>query len=56
VQRRHRASLAAGQIVGLGFIRHVRQLGPVTSASPADLAAAIGPTIRRHLTGDLASG
>ena len=56
VQRRYRAPLAAGQSAGLGFTRYVRQPGPVTSASPADLAAAIGPSIRRHLTGELASG
>lgn len=56
VQRRYRASLAASQIVGLGFTRYVLQLGPVTSASPADLIAAIGPTIQRYLTGDLTSG
>lgn len=56
VQRRYRASLAASQIVGLGFTRYVLQLGPVTSACPADLIAAIGPTIQRYLTGDLASG
>ncbi len=56
MQRRYRASLAASQIVGLGFTRHVLQLGPVTSASPADLIAAIGPTIQRYLTADLSSG
>jgi AcrR family transcriptional regulator len=56
VQRRYRASLAASQIVGLGFTRYVLKLGPVTSASPADLIAAIGPTIQRYLTADLTSG
>ena len=56
VQRRYRASLAASQIVGLGFTRYVLKLGPVTSASRADLIAAIGPTIQRYLTADLTSG
>ena len=56
MQRRYRVPLAAGQIAGLGFTRCALQPGPVTSASPADLVAAIGPTIQRHLTGDLASG
>ena len=35
---------------------YVLRPGPVTSASPADLIAAIGPTIQRYLTGDLTSG
>jgi AcrR family transcriptional regulator len=56
VLRQYRASLVASQIIGLGFTRYVLRLGPVTSASAAELVAAIGPTIQRYLTGDLSSG
>jgi len=44
VPRQYRASLVASQIIGLGFTRYVLRLGPVTSASAAELVAAIGPT------------
>jgi AcrR family transcriptional regulator len=54
--RRYRASLVASQVIGLAFTRYVLQLAPVTSASAAELVAAIGPTIQRYLTGDLSSG
>jgi len=56
VQRQYRAALVASQIIGLGFTRYVLRLGPVTSASAAELVTAIGPTIQRYLSGDLSSG
>jgi AcrR family transcriptional regulator len=56
VRRQYRASLVASQIIGLGFTRWVLRLEPITSASAADLAAAIGPTVQRYLTGDLTWG
>jgi hypothetical protein len=40
-------------MVGLALTRHVIQLGPITEASIADLAATVGPTLDRYLTGDI---
>lgn len=51
---RFRATLVASQVVGLGFARYVLGLEPLASASAEDLVAAIGPTMQRYLTGDLA--
>jgi hypothetical protein len=34
----------------------VLALGPVASASPDDLAATIGPTLQRYLTGEIRAG
>jgi len=48
-----RASLVASQMLGLALTRYVLQFGPVAAASPEELAAAIGPTIDRYLTGDI---
>ncbi|WP_309244376.1 TetR/AcrR family transcriptional regulator [Micromonospora parastrephiae] len=41
------------QMIGLAMMRHVIRLEPVASADPEALAAAIGPTIQRYLTGPL---
>lgn len=49
----YRASAAASQMVGLALTRHVIQLGPITEATIADLAATVGPTLDRYLTGDI---
>lgn len=48
-----RASLVASQMLGLALSRYVLRFGPVAEASPDELAAAIGPTIDRYLTGDI---
>ncbi|MGO8961668.1 MAG: TetR family transcriptional regulator [Streptosporangiaceae bacterium] len=48
-----RASLIGSQMLGLAMARYVLQFGPVAAASPEQLAAAIGPTIDRYLSGDL---
>jgi AcrR family transcriptional regulator len=50
---RFRATLAASQVVGLGFTRYLMRLEPIASASTEDLVAAIGPAVQRYLTGDL---
>lgn len=50
---RYRASLAASQMVGLAVTRYVLKLEPVASATPDELAAAVGPALQRYLTGDL---
>jgi AcrR family transcriptional regulator len=46
-----RASLVASQVVGLMLTRFVVELEPIASAGVDELAAAIGPTIERYLTG-----
>jgi hypothetical protein len=48
-----RAGLVATQMLGLAMARYVLQIGPVARASRAELAAAVGPTIERYLTGDV---
>jgi AcrR family transcriptional regulator len=52
---RYRAALVATQVVGLGFARYVLGLEPLVAADAEDLVAAIGPTVQRYLTGDIAS-
>jgi AcrR family transcriptional regulator len=51
--RAARASLVASQIIGLVMARYVLRLEPLASASPAEVVAAIGPTVQRYLTGDV---
>jgi AcrR family transcriptional regulator len=48
-----RAALVGSQMLGLALTRYVVQLGPVAAATPDELAAAIGPSIDRYLSGDL---
>ncbi|MBM0276491.1 TetR/AcrR family transcriptional regulator [Micromonospora tarensis] len=50
-----RGSLVATQMIGLAMMRHVVRLEPVASADAETLAAAVGPTIQRYLTGPLPS-
>lgn len=52
---RRRAALAATQVVGLALGRRVVGIEPLASMSIDDLAAHVGPTIQRYLTGDLSS-
>jgi len=48
-----RTSLVGSHMLGLALARYVLQLPPVANADADALAAAIGPTIDRYLTGDL---
>ncbi len=48
-----RASLAGSQVVGLAMARYVVRVPPLADADPAEIAAAVGPTIQRYLTGSL---
>ena len=48
-----RASLVASQIVGLAMARHVVGLTPLTTASHAELIAALAPVFDHYLTGQL---
>ncbi|MBQ1073049.1 TetR family transcriptional regulator [Micromonospora sp. C31] len=49
-----RGSLVASQMIGLAVMRYVVRLEPVASAAPETLVTAVGPTVQRYLTGDLA--
>jgi len=51
-----RASLVASQVVGLAFARFVVEFEAIASAGVDELVAAIGPTIQRYLTGEIAGG
>jgi AcrR family transcriptional regulator len=53
VEARYRAGAVASQMLGLALTRYILRLGPVASADAEDLAATIGPTIDRYLTGDI---
>jgi AcrR family transcriptional regulator len=46
-----RSSLVASQMVGLVVTRYVLCLEPIASMSREDVAAWIGPTVQRYLTG-----
>ena len=48
-----RAALVASQVLGLALTRYALELDPIAAAGTDDLAAAIGPTIERYLTGDI---
>ena len=48
-----RASLVASQMVGLSMARYVVRIEPLTSADADTVAAAVGPTIQRYLSGPL---
>jgi AcrR family transcriptional regulator len=49
----YRAALVASQVLGLALTRYVLELDALKQASSDDLAAAIGPTLDRYLSGDL---
>jgi AcrR family transcriptional regulator len=46
-----RASLVGSQLLGVAMMRHVLKLEPLASASPEEVAVAVGPTIERYLLG-----
>ena len=49
----YRAGAVATQMLGLALSRYVIKLVPIASAGHAELAATIGPTLDRYLTGPL---
>jgi len=51
---RLRATLVGSQIIGLAMARYIVKVEPLASATPAQVVAAVGPTLQRYLTGDLA--
>lgn len=46
-----RAGLVGSQLVGLVMVRYILAVEPLASMEPAGVAAAVGPTIQRYLTG-----
>src|SRR5262249_9503279 len=48
-----RTALTASQMVGLAMARYILKIEPLASAPRAKVAAAIGPTVQRYLTGPL---
>jgi AcrR family transcriptional regulator len=52
---RLRATLIGSQIIGLAMARYIVRVEPLASAPPAQLVAAIGPTLQRYLTGEIAA-
>ena len=46
-----RATLAGSQFIGLMLMRYVGRVEPLASADVTTVAAAVGPTIQRYLTG-----
>ena len=50
-----RAALTGSQLVGVIMARYVVRVGPIARADRETLVAAIGPTLQRYLTGDVAT-
>lgn len=50
---RARVALAASQMMGVLMARKIMGIEPVASMPLPELAAAVGPTLQRYLTGDL---
>jgi AcrR family transcriptional regulator len=50
-----RATLVGSQLIGLAMARYIVRVEPVASAPAAQVAAAVGPTLQRYLTGDVAT-
>ena len=49
-----RGSLVASQLIGVVMARYVLQVPPLAAMSADELVAAVGPTVQRYLTGDVA--
>jgi AcrR family transcriptional regulator len=52
---RFRATLVGSQLVGLMMARYIIKVQPLASAPAGQVAAAVGPTLQRYLTGDVAA-
>jgi AcrR family transcriptional regulator len=50
---RLRATLVGSQLIGLLMARYVIRVEPLASAPADQVAAAVGPTLQRYLTGDI---
>ena len=49
-----RVALIGSQIGGLMLARYILKVPGAAAASPEDLVQAVGPTVQRYLTGDIA--
>jgi AcrR family transcriptional regulator len=49
-----RATLVGSQVIGLAMARYIVKVEPLASAPRTQVVAAVGPTLQRYLTGDLA--
>lgn len=45
-----RATLVAGQLIGLAMLRYVVKVEPLASASEDEIAMWLGPSVQRYLT------
>jgi Tetracyclin repressor-like, C-terminal domain len=52
-EAQYRAAMVATQMLGLALTRMVLGLPPVAGASVDELAATVGPSVERYLTGDI---
>jgi AcrR family transcriptional regulator len=50
---RLRATLVGSQLIGLAVARYIIRVEPLASAPSAQVAAFVGPTVQRYLTGDV---
>jgi AcrR family transcriptional regulator len=50
-----RANLVLSQLLGLAMARYIIKVEPIASMSPAEVVAAVGPTVQRYITGDLSA-
>ncbi|MFV2009213.1 MULTISPECIES: TetR family transcriptional regulator [unclassified Micromonospora] len=48
-----RSALVASQMAGLLVVRYILRLAPLSTMAADEVAAAVGPTIQRYLTGPL---
>jgi AcrR family transcriptional regulator len=49
-----RATLVGSQLIGLAMARYIVRIGPLASTPAPEIVAAVGPTLQRYLTGDIA--
>jgi AcrR family transcriptional regulator len=52
---RLRATLVGSQLMGMALARYIIKVEPLASAPAEQVVAAIGPTLQRYLTGDIAA-
>jgi AcrR family transcriptional regulator len=50
-----RATLVGSQLIGLAMARYIVRVEPLASTPAGQIAAAVGPTLQRYLTGDLSA-
>jgi AcrR family transcriptional regulator len=50
---RQRRALVSSQLMGLAFTRYILRVPPVSTATPAEIAAWAGPTLDRYMVGTI---